>query len=232
MEIKGYVQSLWTMLFPTYCLLCFKSLVGGTRLCAGCRQDLPEIDHACVCCALPLPQSDEPGLCGQCLRSPRAFDLVIAPYYYAYPMVYLIKRFKFHQHFSTGRLLSALIAERAMAMAQEANILIPVPLHHSRLSERGFNQAKELSQYLSVLTGIKTGALLRRDLDTVTQIGLSAAQRRRNLKGAFSVRGNVTAKHVVLIDDVMTTGSTADACARVLKRAGATRVDVWVCARA
>jgi len=114
------------------------------------------------------------------------------------------------------------------------DVLIPVPLHRVRMIKRGFNQACELGSYASRALGIPqltTG--LRRKRNTKAQSGLSRIQRRRNVRGAFYWHGrNTPGRHVALIDDVMTTGTTVSECARVLKKAGAQRVDVWVATRA
>ena len=113
-------------------------------------------------------------------------------------------------------------------------MLIPVPLHHLRMTKRGFNQACELGSYASRLLGtplLATG--LRRRRNTKAQSGLSRKQRRRNVRDAFYWHGHKQpGRHVALIDDVMTTGTTVSECARVLKQAGAQRVDVWVPTRA
>jgi len=113
-------------------------------------------------------------------------------------------------------------------------MLIPVPLHHLRMIKRGFNQACELGSYPSRLLGIPLLATgLRRKRNTKAQSGLSRKQRRRNVRGAFYWHGRKQpGRHVALIDDVMTTGTTVSECARVLKQAGTQRVDVWVPTRA
>lgn len=114
------------------------------------------------------------------------------------------------------------------------DMLIPVPLHNFRMMKRGFNQAYELGNYLSQVFDIPMLiTALRRHRNTKAQSGLSRLQRRQNLRGAFYWHGQKKpGRHIALIDDVMTTGTTVSECARVLKKAGAKRVDVWVAARA
>jgi ComF family protein len=114
------------------------------------------------------------------------------------------------------------------------DMMIPVPLHKLRMIKRGFNQAFELGSYAGRVLGIPLlGTGLRRNRNTRAQSGLSRKQRRKNVRGAFYWRGRTRpGRHVALIDDVMTTGTTVTECARVLKKAGARRVDVWVAARA
>ena len=114
------------------------------------------------------------------------------------------------------------------------DVLIPVPLHNFRMLKRGFNQAGELAAYAGKVIDIPVlTSALRRRRNTKAQSGLSRKQRRKNVRGAFYWHGpGKPARHVALIDDVMTTGTTVTECARVVKKAGAKRVDVWVAARA
>lgn len=113
-------------------------------------------------------------------------------------------------------------------------MLVPVPLHRFRLIKRGFNQAYELARYIGATLGIEVKMeSLRRNRHTSAQSGLSRKQRRKNVRGAFYWKSyQRPAPHIALVDDVMTTGTTAMECTSVLKKAGAKRVDVWVAARA
>ena len=114
------------------------------------------------------------------------------------------------------------------------DVLVPVPLHNHRLVKRGFNQASELASHVSHSLGIGLlTSALRRHRNTRAQSGLTRKQRKKNVRGAFYWHGqSKPAQHIALVDDVMTTGTTVTECARVLKKAGAKRVDVWVAARA
>ncbi len=146
-----------------------------------------------------------------------------------------MQSFKFKRQLAAGRVLSHLICEHVtIGKLTHPDTLIPVPLHNMRMLSRGFNQAYELSAYAGKVLDIPMHAgALRRIRKTQAQSGLSRKQRRKNLKGAFYWHGSVKpGRHVALIDDVMTTGTTVSECAKVLKRAGAKRVDVWVAARA
>jgi ComF family protein len=146
-----------------------------------------------------------------------------------------VQAFKFKRQLAAGRVLSHLICEHvSVTKLSHPDTLIPVPLHNSRLLSRGFNQAYELSAYAGRILDIPVLAgALRRNRRTRAQSGLSRKQRRRNLKGAFYWHGTgKPGPHIALVDDVMTTGATVSDCARVLRRAGAKRVDVWVAARA
>ena len=147
----------------------------------------------------------------------------------------LVRGFKFKRQLAAGRILSHLVCERiALTKPDLPEMLIPVPLHGLRMISRGFNQAYELASYTGKVLNLPLQAnALRRKRRTRAQSGLSRKQRRQNLRGAFSWCGpRKPGRHVALIDDVMTTGTTVTECARVLKKAGAKRVDVWVAARA
>ena len=198
-------------------------------LCAACERDLPRLPAACMRCALPLPVG---GTCGRCRRRPPPLEEVRAACLYAAPVDRLLPRFKFHEDLAAGRLLSQLMAE-AFAAVAPPDALMAVPLHVGRLRSRGYDQALELARPLSralrvpLLTGV-----LQRTRATAPQTERAAAARRRNVRRAFAVRGGaVVPAHVVLVDDVMTTGATLHAAAEALLRAGARRVDAWVCAR-
>lgn len=172
-------------------------------------------------------------MCGACLHRPPPLDGVRAAFVYAEPLDRLLPRFKFHHDLAAGALLSALMVQalRRDPPADWPDALVPVPLHRARLRQRGYDQALELARPLARSCGLPLRAdLLQRVHATRAQSELDAAARRRNLRRVFEVRGGVPA-HVVLVDDVMTTGATLEAAARALRRAGVARVDAWVCAR-
>ncbi|KGQ18379.1 Competence protein ComF [Lysobacter dokdonensis DS-58] len=184
---------------------------------------------ACQRCALPLAV---PGTCGACLRRPPPLREVHAAFLYSAPLDRLLPRFKFHDDLAAGRLLSQLMVE-AFADLPRPETLVAVPLHVARLRSRGYDQALELARPLSraLRVPLLSGRLCRMR-STAPQSERDAAARRRNLYRAFDVRGGAAMPaHVVLIDDVMTTGATLHAAADALLHAGVRRVDAWVCAR-
>jgi len=219
------------LLLEPVCVLCGDAGDGGLDLCRDCLRDLPWLDSACQRCAIPLPGGAH--FCGACQSSPPAFSRCLAPFAYGAPLDRLLQDLKFSGRLalarSLGLLMAGWLAQRALPLPDR---LIPVPLHSARLRERGFNQSLELARPIARRLGVPLAARAsRRRRNTPPQAELSARLRRGNLKGAFEAVGAMRG-HVAIIDDVMTTGSTAQELARTLLKAGATRVDVWVCARA
>ncbi len=217
--------------FPPRCLLCGARGDGDRDLCKGCAADLPRNRVCCARCALPLKSAA--ALCGECIKREPPFAATFAPFEYAHPLDLLLMRLKFARSLAAGRVLAQLALDALTENRVEMpHALVPVPLHRARLRERGYNQALELAQPLSDALDIPLREVLVRRRATAAQSDLDAAARRKNVRGAFDVVGDDLPMHVALIDDVMTTGTTIRECARVLRRAGVARVDVWVLARA
>jgi len=232
-KVDGIAGRLLRLMLPPRCLLCGAAGDGARDLCGGCAGDFALNAVCCPCCALPL-QSPAP-LCGECLRREPPFVRAWVPFRYGHPLDLLEARFKFRRDLAAGRVLAERMIERArIDEPDRPDALIPVPLHRTRLRERGYNQALELAQPLSRTLDVPLCADgLARIQATPAQTGLDAKARRRNLRGAFEVgAGARLTDHVALVDDVMTTGATLRECARVLRRAGVARVDVWALARA
>ena len=230
-KVDGCISFIQSILFPPACLLCDAPGDGGDDLCAGCRAELPWNRAACERCAAPLPQ---PGLCGACLKHPPPFDAAFAPLLYRAPVDWLLQRFKFNGRLPPGRLCGGLLAAALLPRATPLpQLIIPVPLHPSRLRRRGFNQALELARPVAAGLGVALAPqLCRRLRATETQSLLAARERRRNVRGAFELTAPLEVRHVAILDDVIATGSTVGELARVLRRAGAERIEVWAVARA
>ncbi|PJD92964.1 MAG: amidophosphoribosyltransferase [Legionella sp.] len=191
---------------------------------------LEPLGPACSFCAEPLPEQN-PLICGACCMQRPCVDRVLTSYRFTEPLRTLIHAFKYE----SALYLSSLLIELMWAAKDPGyttDCLIPVPLHQKRLQERGFNQAAILA--------VKLGQKLQKPyelyscdkiLATLPQAGLSAKERKTNLKHAFQARP-VPYQHVTLVDDLFTTGSTANEVAKTLKQQGVQRVDVWCCARA
>lgn len=219
------------------CLLCGAVADNGhLLLCSACDADLPWLAGRCSVCALPLPAS---GLtCGQCLRRAPAFERVEVPLRYGFPVDALITRFKHQSNAPLGRLLAQLLT-RHLAHGFDEGLprpdrLVPVPLPRRRERQRGFNQAALLCGWLGASLDLPVdNRLVRRAMDTPAQQGLDAITRKRNLRHAFTLdtKASIEGLHLALVDDVLTTGATAQAIARLLCKAGAARVDVYCLAR-
>ena len=216
-------------LFALHCMVCGEAGQDGRDLCQACHAALPWQGQACLRCALPLPI---PGTCGACLQDPPPLAETHAVFDYAFPLDRLLPRLKFHRDFASGRVLAQAMVERC-AHWTRPDALLPVPLHRGRLRRRGFDQALELARPLARAMELPLlDGVLKRSKSTRAQSQLDADARKRNLRDAFHVgaRESLPA-HIVLVDDVMTTGATLHAAARTLLAGGVERVDAWVCAR-
>ena len=225
--------SVLDFILPPHCVLCGQPS-GSICICARCKTDLPWHGPHCLRCGLPLG-SPRDKICGACIHKKPPFFRTVYPLQYEFPVNRLVQAFKFQRQLAAGRVLSHLMCEYVTQRELRfPDMLVPVPLHNHRLLSRGFNQAYELAAYAGRILDIPllTGGLRRRR-NTRAQSGLSRKQRRKNVRGAFYWHGtDKPGSHVALIDDVMTTGTTVTECARVLKKAGSKRVDVWAAARA
>lgn len=237
--IKPYLKNIqrhvehW--LFPAACVLCGKAGADNRELCADCLGDLPFNSVACPRCAQALPiQAAVNSLCGHCQQSPPTYDHAFSLFQYSHPASKLILRLKFNAKLNMARLLGELMAEHLQQRRQDLpQLIIPVPLHRWRLCGRGFNQALELARPVARKLGIPIDyQSCVRTRKTAVQSKLPAKEKRANVKGAFSVIKPIQARHVAIMDDVMTTGHTLEEVAKVLRQAGVERIDVWVVARA
>jgi len=241
------VRKLLSTLFPSRCLLCQKTVVAqldneNIEICPDCLRQLPYNENSCRQCALPLAiDLEEEVLCGRCMKNPPAFDYSYSPLRYEGDIVRLVHQLKFNEKITVSRSLSEIMlkylsikmAEQGESHSNSPDCLLPVPLHNSRLRQRGFNQSIELARVVAKQLNIpiEFDAISRRR-STTSQMGLDAKQRRKNIKGAFLVVKEVSARHVLIIDDVMTTGSTVDELARTLKKSGVEKVGVLSFSRA
>jgi ComF family protein len=233
-RVHNWLQTAQGWLLPPRCVRCAAAGRPPTiDLCGYCEDELVANRNACRRCALPLPAvAGAP--CVACQRRTRRFDTAFAAYRYEYPVDRLVQRFKYQGELAVGRVLGELIARSLAARTTELpQALVPVPLARAKQRERGFNQALELARPIgrALMLPIRMD-LCARVRVTQDQAGLAAGDRRRNVRGAFTATRANMPRHLALIDDVLTTGSTCDELARVLKGAGAERVDVWALARA
>lgn len=223
-------------LFPGRCVLCGALSKRPLDLCAGCDAELPFNQPACQCCALPMTTMGSAtayiGSCGQCIANPPDFTRCIAPLRYEFPINKLINGFKHHGQFGRGAVLAELLLRELKYQERQPELILPVPLHWRRQFTRGFNQALWLSHYLGRRLAIPVDTrLLYRQKYAPAQQGLPRKQRLKNLKGAFRLNKDIEGKHIALVDDVVTTGSTISELSRLLLKAGAIHVEIWCLAR-
>lgn len=245
-------------LFPADCRLCNQPLTRLSRLpvCDPCLASIRPTDcRTCAVCGERLESELAEGLCGMCRRVEPRFTKASAYGSYEGGLRELIHLLKYDHIRPAARVLGRMLAEvlddlrpafddqgfpagaagTAVPQHNALPLVIPVPLHSSRLRERGFNQSEEIARAALKLRpdlAMSTGVLVRRRA-TTSQIGLTRHQRRANLRGAFEVIApeHIAARDVILVDDVFTTGTTGSECARILRRSGASRVFIATVAR-
>jgi len=231
------------LVFPPVCIVC-GHLLRGNRASPFCDECLSQITFitgpVCDICGIPFgTQEGETHCCGACVVDPPPYSCARAVGAYKGALLEAIHLFKYRKDagMGMGKHLGAFMAAWACDSLSPADYdaVVPVPLHHNRLKERGFNQsallAREIARTFSLPLDLST---LRRKHNRLPQVGMGRTERRRNTKGVFEVKGekNIYRKRLLLVDDVFTTGSTAGECARLLRRHGALEVSVFTLARA
>jgi ComF family protein len=225
-------------LLPPQCLACRSLVDRPGQLCAACWSDTDFIDGACcAACGLPFDfELGEGALCGACVRRRPRYDRARAVFRYDERSRGLVLGFKHADRLEGAPSFGAWLARAGTELVRDADVIAPVPLHRWRLLRRRYNQSAILAHALGRHAGKPVLAdLLARTRATPSQGGLNFRQRRRNVRNAFAVRSGrgalIEGRRVLLVDDVLTTGSTVEACAKALKAAGASGVDVVVLAR-
>jgi ComF family protein len=226
---QGLQRLGWILLAP-HCVLCGARGAQKRDLCVACHAALPWNRCACPRCALPL--SVAAPACPRCLKRPPPFVRSVAPLRYEGDAARLLPRYKFNADLAVGRVLADLLTE-SLRDQSHPDLVVPVPLHRSRLRSRGFDQAWELARRVAANLSLPARHdALRRTRPTIAQTGLNALTRRRNLRGAFAAVDAVRGLRIALVDDVVTTGATVAAAAGALRAAGASEVVLWAVARA
>jgi ComF family protein len=220
------------LIFPPTCLICGQPGENSLDICGGCRANLPDNRSSCPCCALPLPPGSAAGnLCGSCSQKPPPFSRIITPWLYEAPIDELIQQLKFQHKLPRGRLLAQLLAKE-IPPQDRPDLLIPVPLHKRQLKARGFNHSSEIARVLSKELGIPWSPwLLRKVRETQPQHNLGKQERKKNLRRCFSFDNKAKHRHIAVIDDVVTTATTAREVAKTLRKAGVEKVQIWALAR-
>ncbi|HSA66471.1 MAG TPA: ComF family protein [Methyloceanibacter sp.] len=236
--LLGALKLAADLLLPPVCISCRKRVSAHGQLCGDCWAKIDFIvPPLCSRLGVPLPyDTGEPSLSAGAIADPPVYDRARAAARYSATMRDLIQSFKYGDRHEGVPLFGRWMAAAGAELLADADMILPVPLYRSRLWSRRFNQSAMLAQGVGKLTGIPVDCfLLARVKRTPSQVGLTAAQRRKSVAGAFRVtaaKGALRGKRIVVVDDVITTGATAEACARVLKRAGAASVDILALARA
>ena len=221
---------------PPLCPACREPVGAQAALCAGCWSKLSFIAPP-YCERLGTPFAYDPGsgvLSMQAIADPPAYRRARAAVRYDDVSRILIHGLKYSDRLDLAPMLGRWMARAGHALLEDADALVPVPLHWRRLWARRFNQSAALAKIVSQASGVPVaGDALKRVKATLQQVGLTASERALNVQGSFAVadRSRVAGRRLILIDDVLTSGATIDACARALNRAGAAAVDVLVFAR-
>lgn len=232
-------KRLFALLLKPHCFLCASSQTEQHGLCGACLKDLTwSPASSCTQCGL----SSDGQICGSCISSPPDFDKTLAVFLYAFPVDTMIQRYKYAGTLSLSHTFGQLMGEKIGTTNNHdaIDLIIPMPMHPTRLKERGFNQALEIAKILerylhkfSILNGaskLDYKSVTRQTL-TPPQASLPLKDRVKNIKGAFKISRNLTGKRIAIVDDVMTTGASLNELAKTLKKAGATHVECWIIAR-
>jgi ComF family protein len=215
---------------PSICTLCNQFHKSSLAVCSYCIKYIKPLGSTCRYCAYPLP--DEGYLvCGQCIKKPPSFDQALIGYVFEEPLRKLLHQFKYHNGLYLTSFLSQLMLQAIEKHSIAGQCLIPVPMHPQRLKQRGFNQAALLAKYLAKKLNLPYDLKsCQKIINTAPQASLDGEERKKNLRQAFHVKP-LSYQHIILIDDLLTTGSTANELAQAIKKTGVKKVDVWCCAR-
>ncbi len=219
--------AIFSSLLKQNCTLCNTLTNSELSLCVACIQDLPLAPNpSCPRCGL----STQGDICGKCLKKPPHFDATYALFRYGYPVDALLQHYKYNNALYLCQTLSTLLANKIQM--NEIDVMIAMPLHPSRTKERGFNQSLELAKIIAKQHRIALdSASCKRIKNTPPQASLPFKHRLHNIKGAFACSQSFAGKHIAIVDDVMTTGSSLNELAKILKKAGAHKVSCYVLAR-
>jgi ComF family protein len=237
--VRAWAVAALDLLYPALCPVCRRTLGPGRRdpLCGACWNEIvPLTAPCCPVCGVPTttvpPTTVTASRCPTCVNQPPPWDWARAAARYAGPVREALHALKFQGKRALARPLADLLAEQTRPLPNPVDALIPVPLARERERDRGFNQAALIAEGLRGTLGVPVRrGWLSRVRATPPQTDLGADERRRNVRGAFRAAPAVAGHHVVVVDDVLTTGATAAECARALREAGVGSVGILTVAR-
>lgn len=229
-QVNRFLSRVVDFILPPRCVSCGKS---ATMLCADCLALIKFVEEPiCDICGEPLVYK---GLCARCLKQPLSILKIRAATYFGGSIPKIIHQLKYHNMFAVSETLGALMVQRWHIWFETMDIVIPIPLHPKRLKERGYNQstllARPLADYLQIPLNER---IMQRTQYTQPQATLTAQERQANVQNAFQVSNSdeLIDKHILLVDDVCTTGATLSAAAQILLNKGAATVSAYCLARA
>lgn len=240
MNLAEVLQDISSVIFPPRCLGCSEILhpEDNRIFCPDCQTKINVIHgEICLICGTPFPDSPAPShLCGDCLEAKPSFSCARAVFGYESVILEAIHRFKYKRDLSVGETLADVMADFSFpdVNVSDYTMILPVPLHVKRLRERGFNQSLILAKAIGRKHKIPVNfSLLKRHQFTESQTGMNRKERSENIKGAFAVTDaeKIAGQNIILVDDVFTTGATANECAKTLLKAKARKVTVLTLAR-
>lgn len=232
-------------LLPPVCVICQQSC--HSVLCQDCQQQWPVVQQPCLTCGLPVTGADAKAVCGQCLKQAPHCHRIISAYAYQDRLAWLLKQYKFQRNLAAGKALVEQFQAQLVSMFDQsalANIsagqpvtVMPVPLHWRRLAQRGFNQSHELAHAVQRFLQQRGFSVdlqrLERHKANLSQARSNATQRRRNVSNNFRINAvNLSQRYVIIVDDVVTTGSTVNAIARLCQKQKPYWIETWTLARA
>lgn len=236
-KVNIWLKNVQYCLLPGTCIVCNRDSGRCLDLCRKCEISLPRIERPCECCGLPLAPGTGSPHCGSCILHPPPFRYIVSAFDYAEPVDGLITAFKYGGKLAHGRVLAEYLHRKIMTFYRDGplpELLVPMPLHHARLRQRGFNQAVEIAALLSHRFDIPlTRTRCYRQRNTAKQEGLNLQQRKSNLRGAFSLKAGSEPlpSRVAIVDDVVTSTASTRELSGTLRRAGVQEVHIWSLAR-
>lgn len=221
-------------IMPLRCVFCgVRTVLPEKRMCAACHRDLPWIKRACPRCGLPVATGLPCGVyCAACQARKTPFQATVAPLLYEFPVDAGLKALKFGRKLHYAAAFGELLATQMDRLCPDIDALLPVPLHWRRQAVRGFNQATELCKSISRHAALPIVSGVTRRRATSYQSGLAAIERSRNLRHAFVVSRKLAFRHILIVDDVVTTGATTGQLATALLQSGVKKLSVLAVARA